>query len=70
MADPEVWALMERAETYRCRAERAARAGGRRPVPWNDLATVIALQWRQLAEQIYALSVEREFEAVSPLRWT
>jgi hypothetical protein len=70
MADPEVWALMQRVEAFRYHAERVERAGAHWPTPRNDLASDSALQWRQLAGQICALSVERASEAVSPSRWT
>jgi hypothetical protein len=60
MVDPRLWALMQRVETYRYYADRVERAGQHWPEPWNELATDVALQWRQLAEQVYALSAEGE----------
>jgi hypothetical protein len=69
MVDPRMWALMQRVETYRYYAERVERAGAHWPAPWNALAADIALQWRELADQVYALAAERELEAAGPPPW-
>jgi hypothetical protein len=68
MTAPQTWSLMQRVETCRYRAERIELAGADWSKPGRELAADLACQWRQLAEQMYALYDEREFEAVPPLR--
>jgi len=64
MPDPELWALMQRIETCRYRAECVERAWATRPEPWRSFSIAVAAQWRQLAEQVYALS---QGEALPPI---
>ena len=59
---------MQRVESCRYRAECIERVGAELSKPGRELASDIARQWRQAAEQVYALSADLEFEAVSPLR--
>jgi hypothetical protein len=68
MAEPELWALMQRVEWMRYRAEIAERARAAWTGPGRDLALDIALQWRQLAEQTYALFTGEEIKPLSPLK--
>jgi len=68
MRNPQSWALMQRVETCRLRAERIEIAGADWSEPGRELASDLACQWRQIAEQIYALSQGREVEAIAPLR--
>jgi hypothetical protein len=68
MADPKLWSLMQRVETCRHHAERLERMGASWSHPQRELASDIARQWRQAAEQMYALATDREFEAIPPLR--
>jgi hypothetical protein len=58
MADPALWALMQRVETCRYRAERLESASEHWSEPGRELALDIARQWLQLAEELYALSAE------------
>jgi hypothetical protein len=69
MVDPELWALMQRVETRRYRAERLEAISAGWSEENNALASDIAGQWRQLAEQIYALSTGAEIPEVEALRW-
>jgi hypothetical protein len=68
MRNPQSWALMQRVETCRLRAERVESAGADWSEPGRELASDLACQWRQIAEQMYALSEGRELEAIAPLR--
>jgi hypothetical protein len=65
MADPELWALMQRVETYRYRAERVEATYGKLPEPWREIGSGIAAQWRLLAEDLYARSKRKETWPVS-----
>lgn len=65
MVDPAVWALMQRVETCRHHAESIERAADYWPQPWRDLGHDIARQWRQIAEQLYAVSIERDIQAAA-----
>jgi hypothetical protein len=62
------WALMQRIETCRYRAERIESAGADWSQPGRELASDLACQWRQIADQMHALAEGREVEEVSPLR--
>jgi hypothetical protein len=68
MVDPGLWALMQRVEKLRHRGDCVERAGEELSAEGRDLADDIARQWREAAEQAYAIAVGREIEPVSPLR--
>jgi hypothetical protein len=54
MPDRALWALMQRVETLRYRAERLERVSESWPNPWRDLAFDVASRWRRTADQLYA----------------
>jgi hypothetical protein len=68
MPKSQSWALMQRIERCRLRAERIETVGADWSEPGRDLASDLACQWRQIAEQMYALAEGREFEEIPPLR--
>jgi hypothetical protein len=59
MPDRDLWALMQRIETLRHRADRLERAAAHWPSPWRDVGLHIARRWRQMADEIYASSPRR-----------
>jgi hypothetical protein len=68
MVDPGLWALMQRVEKLRHNGECVERAGAGMSDGGREPADDIARQWRDAAEQAYAIAVGRDFEPVSPLR--
>jgi hypothetical protein len=68
MVSADLWALMQRIEAHRYRAERLEALSATWSTHNNALAADIAGQWRQVAEQIYALSTGAEIPRVEPLR--
>jgi hypothetical protein len=67
VGDPELWALMQRVETLRYRAELLESASMGLQGPARGFVLGIAVQLRQLAEQVYALSKGDDLEPVRPL---
>ena len=64
MADLELWALMQRVETLRYRAERVERIFAGMPERYRPHGDGLAAHLRQMAEQVYALS---KGEAIAPV---
>jgi hypothetical protein len=60
---------MQRVEELRHRAELIELASAEWTQDGRELAADMARQWRQLAEQMYAVSQGRELDAITPLRW-
>ena len=56
MSDRDLWALMQRIETLRYRAECLEKASAPWSSPWRDVAFHIADRMRQLADRIYVSS--------------
>jgi hypothetical protein len=70
MVDLALWTLMQRVETCRFRAERLEAVSETWSDPNHALAADLAEQWRQVAEQVYALSIGADSPEVDPLRRT
>jgi hypothetical protein len=69
MSDRALWALMQRVERCRYEAECVEHASRNWPEPWRSLAADIAAQWRHIAEQQYARSIDVEPPELSFLSW-
>jgi hypothetical protein len=54
----ELWALMQRVETMRYRAEQIEARSAGWPEPERSRALGLAARWRQLAEEVFALSTK------------
>jgi hypothetical protein len=54
----ELWALMQRVETMRYRAEQIEARSAEWPEPERSRALDLAAHWRQLAEEVSALSTK------------
>jgi hypothetical protein len=70
MSDQSLWALMQRVEKMRHRAELLDGAASQWTIEARLLAADIALQWRQLAEEGLAAAEGGESDAATSLCWS